>query len=177
MVSFQDVQTAYFIVAATGVLVAAAYYLLNMRYNMKAREMEVCQMITSQLTSEKGMQRYGTIMTMEWSDYEDFMKKYGYSNNDMFAVWSSQFFLFEAMGILIKSGVVTGEKIYALGGYGCIKAWEKYREIIQGRRGISWGQDYMINFEYLAQELLKIKTRNDASFKDKLETYRTTGKL
>ena len=35
----------------------------------------------------------------------------------------------------------------------------------------------MINFEYVAEEMLKIKTKHDTSFKDKLETYRRTGKL
>jgi len=82
----------------------------------------------------------------------------------MFAKWISQFFATETMGILIKSGVVNVEKLYYLGGFGVIRMWEKYKDIIQGRRGIAWGQDYMINTEYLAQEMLKIKTRNDASF-------------
>jgi len=172
-----DVQTIGVLVTAASVTVATIYYIINLRYNKNAREMEVSKLITSQLTSEQGMQSYAKMMTMEWSDYDDFMKKYGYSNPGMFATWTSLFFMFEAMGVLIKSGVVNVENIYDLGGYGCIKAWEKYRDIIQGRRGISWGQDYMMNFEYLARELLKIKMRRDVSFKDKLEAYRNTGKL
>ena len=31
MVSFEEIQTAYYMVAATGVLVAVAYYIFNLR--------------------------------------------------------------------------------------------------------------------------------------------------
>ncbi len=81
------------------------------------------------------------------------------------------------MGILMKSGAVNPEKIYYLGGYGGIRMWEKYKDIVAGRRGISWGHDYMTNAEYLADECKKIKLKHDASFAEKLENYRKTGRL
>lgn len=176
MVDLAEIQFAYYMLAATGVLVAAIYYIISLRYNMKAREIEICRLFTSDFTSEQGMQRMATVMTLEWKDYEDFMEKYGYSNPEMFGKWVSLFFSWETTGILIKNKVVKAEKLYALGGYGAIKAWEKYKDIIQSRRGVAWGQDYMSSFEFFAQEMLKIKTKNDASFKDKLETYRRTWK-
>jgi len=51
---------------------------------------------------------------------------------------------------------------------------EKFKDIIQRQRNVAWGQDYLSNAEFFAQEMLKIKIRNDPSFKDKLETYRKT---
>jgi len=166
MVDLAEIQFAYYMLAATGVLVAAIYYIISLRYNMKAREMEMCQLFASQYISEQGMQRYATMMTMEWKDHEDFMKKYGYSNPEMFGKWVSQFFVLETMGILIKSGVVNAEKMYYIGGFGGIWMWEKYKDIIQGRRGIAWGHDYMINAEYCSKEMVKIKTKHDASFRE-----------
>ena len=62
------------------------------------------------------MQRYASTMSMEWRDYEDFMKKYGYNHPEKFSKWTSRFFLYETMGILLKSEVVKAEKLYALGG-------------------------------------------------------------
>lgn len=176
MVELAEIQFVYYMLAATGVLVAAIYHIINLRYNMKAREMEICRLVTSDFTSDQGMQRYATVMTLEWKDYEDFMKKYGYSNPEMFGKWVSQFFIWETQGILIKNKVVKAEEFYPLGGYGAIRAWEKYKNIIQTRRSTAWGQDYMSNAEFYAQEMLKIKTKNDASFKEKLETYRRTRK-
>ena len=176
MVDLAEIQFVYYMVAATGVLIAAIYYIINLRYNMKAREMEICRLVTSDFTSDQGMQRYATIMSMEWKDCEDFMEKYGYSNPEMLSKWTSQFYIWEMQGVLIKNKVVKAEKLYALGGYNAIKAWEKYKDIIQSRRNVAWGQDLFVNFEFFAQEMLKIKTRNDASFKDKLETYKRTWK-
>lgn len=176
MVELADIQFAYYMLAATGVLVAAIYYIISLRHNIKTREMEMCQYFTSDFTSEQGMQRYATMMNMEWKDYEDFMQKYGYSNPEMFGKWTSQFFIWETQGILIKNKIVEAEKLYAIGGFGAIRAWEKYKDIVQSRRDVAWGQDLYVNFEFFAQEMLKIKTKNDASFKDKLETYRRTWK-
>ena len=176
MVDLAEIQFAYYMLAATGVLVAAIYYIISLRYNMKARETEICRLFTSDFVSDQGMQRYAVMMTMEWKDHEDFMKKYGYSNSEMLGKWTSTFFAYEALGILLKNKVVNAERLYAMGGFGAIKAWEKYKDIIQTRRDVAWGQDFWSTAEFFAQEMLKIKTKHDASFKDKLETYRRTWK-
>jgi len=176
MVDLAEIQFAYYMLAATGVLVAAIYYIISLRYNMKAREMEIFRLVTSDFSSEQGIQRYATMMNMEWKDYEDFMEKYGQSNPEMFGKWVSQFLGWENMGVLIKSKVVTAERIYITGGIGPILAWEKFKDVIQRRRDVTWGRDYLSNAEFLAQEMLKIKIRNDPGFKDKLETYRRTWK-
>jgi len=177
MVDLAEIQTAYYMAAATGVIVAAIYYVISLRYNMKAREMEICRLHTSDYTSDQGLQRLAIVMNLEWKDYKDFMEKYGFSNPDVFGKWSSQFFMWETMGLLVKSGVVKADKLYNLGGYGAIWIWEKYKDIIQNRRDTAWGQDYMSNFEFYAQEMLKIKMSRDASFKDKLEATRRAMKF
>jgi len=161
-------------VAAAGVLVGVVYYMLDMRYSTRARETEIANMWTTEYLSDQGLQRYAIVMTLEWKDHEDFMKKYGYSNPEMFGKWVSQFFAFEAMGGLLRNKVIKAQTLYTLGGYGAIWAWDKYKDIIQSRRDVAWGRDYMSDFEFFAQEMLKMKIRNDASFKDKLETYRKT---
>jgi len=111
---------------------------------------------------------------MEWEDNEDFMEKYGYSHPEMLGKWVSQFLAWENMGVLVKNKVVPAEKLYSTGSFGAIMGWEKFKDIIQNRRETVWGRDYLSNAEFFAQEMLKIKTRNDPSFKDKLETYRKT---
>jgi len=172
-----DIQTVSIAIASVGVFVAAIYYIFQLRYNMKAREMELCRLVTSDLASEQGMKRYAIMMNMEWKDYEDFMEKYGYSNPEMFSKWTAQFLIWENLGVLIKSKVVTAEKLYATGGVGPILGWEKFKDIIQRRRDVVWGQDFWSNAEFFAREMLRVKMKKDASFKDKLEAYRRTRKL
>jgi len=171
-----DAQTIGVLVTAVSVTVAAIYYIINLRFNMKTRQMEICRLATSDMTSETGLKRYATVMTLEWKNYEDFMEKYGYSNPEIYGKWCSQLFMLEMMGVLVKSGIAPAETLYYLGAYGVLRLWEKYKDIIQGRRDAAFGQDFMINLEFLAGELMKIKMRHDVSFKDKLETYRRTRK-
>ena len=45
MVSFEEIQAAYYMVAATGVLVAAVYYVFNMRAAIKTREAQLFMQI------------------------------------------------------------------------------------------------------------------------------------
>jgi hypothetical protein len=165
MVSFQDIQTAYYMVAATGVLIAAIYYILNLRYNKKAREMEVCYMFMHDQTSEQGVAKFATLMTMDWKDPEDFMKKYGYSNPEGIGKWVSYLFAVEGMGVLVKSGIADVEKLYDLGMFSSISVWDKYKDVIMNRRE-SWGQDYLTNAEYIVGELLKVRAKHNKSIKN-----------
>jgi hypothetical protein len=176
LVDLAEIQAAYYMVAATGVLVAAAYYILNLRHTMKASEMEMCRLVSSEHISDQGLQRLAIVMKMEWRDPEDFMEKYGYSNPELFGKWTSQCFFYETVGAMIKKKVLDAELVYALGAWGAIRVWEKFKDVVQSRRGVAWGLDYMVNFEFLAQEMLRIKTRNDASFNEKLEAYRKSWK-
>jgi hypothetical protein len=172
-----DLQTVGILMTGVSVTVAVIYYIFTLRINMNARQMETCRLAMSDMTSDHGLDRYATVMTLEWKDYEDFNQKYGWSNPKMFGNWCSQFFMLESMGVLVKSGVAPAETMYYLGAYGAIYLWEKYKDIIQGRRDAAYGQDYMINLEYLAGEMRKIKMKHDASFKEKLETYDLTRKV
>lgn len=160
--------------AALGVLVAAIYYIISLRHNMKIRELEICRFVSSEFSSEEGSKRYAAMMNLEWKDLEDFIQKCTYSNPEVFSKYATQFVLWETSGFLIKKKVLKVEDAYDLGGYTAIPAWEKYKDIIHDLREVAWGKDFWSNAEFFAQEMLKIKLRKDASFKDKLNTLLTT---
>jgi hypothetical protein len=162
------------LVAAAGVLVGVAYYILDIRHNMKAREMETCRWLSSDFNSEEGTKRYAAMMNLEWKDFKDFMQRYRYSNPEGFSKYASQFMIWETCGFLIKKKVVKAEDLYNLGGFVAITGWEKYKDIIQGLREVTWGKDFWSNAEFFAKEMLKLKLRKDASFKDKLKSILNT---
>lgn len=165
-----DIQTVSIAVASAGVLVAAVYYIIILRHNMKAREMEICRLAMSDYISEQALKRYAIMQNMEWKDFEDFIGKYGFSNPEKFSAWMSWFFAYEMMGILLKNKVVRAEEVHDLGGYSAILTWEKFKDVIQASRDAGWGRDVFGNAEFFAQEMLKVKLRRDASVKDKLKT-------
>jgi hypothetical protein len=170
-----DITEISAIVAAAGVLVGVVYYIMDLRHNARAREMEMSRMVTSDFNSEQGTKRYATMMNLEWKDYDDFVEKYSSrSNPEISSKWTSQFMVWDMLGFLIKRKVVKAEELYEFGGWAAILPWEKYKDIIQRYRDVLTGQDFLSNAEFFAQEMLRMKLKRDPSFKDKLETYRKT---
>ena len=167
-----DITEISAVVAAAGIVVGVIYYILDLRHNAKAREMEICRLVVSDYDSEQAINRWATMMNMQWKDDKDFIEKYGQSNPEMLGKWSSWFFAWEMMGILLKNKVVRAEEMHDMGGYSAIYAWEKFNDIIQGLRDTMWGQDFWSNSEFFAQEMLKIKMKKELGFKDMLATYK-----
>jgi hypothetical protein len=164
-----DVTSISAIVAAAGVLIGVAYYMLDLRHNAEAKEMELSRMVMLDIQSEQGAQRWATTMNLEWKDYDDFMEKYSSrSNPEIFSKWSSQFMTFDTMGFLIKHKVVKAETVYELGGATMIRSWEKYKDIIQRIREEQSHQDFWSNAEFYAREMLRIKMKRDAASKKRL---------
>jgi hypothetical protein len=175
-----DIQTVSIAVASASIVVAAVYYVLQLRHQTRMRDMEIGRMVASELNSEQGAQRYSIMMNMEWKDYDDFMEKYSsHSNPEIFSKWISQFMAWDTLGFFIKHKVVKTELLYELGGWIAIRVWEKYKDIIQHMRDESSartlrGQDFQSNAEFFVQEMLRIKMKRDASFKDTLKPHRET---
>jgi len=157
-----DVTSISAIVAAAGVLIGVAYYILDLRHNREAKEMELSRMVISDVQSEQGAQRWATVMNLEWRDYDDFMKKYSsHSNTEIFSKWSSMFMTLDTIGFLIKRKVVKAETVYEIGGAASIQTWEKYKGIIQRLRDEYSRQDFWSNAEFYAQEMLRIMKKRD----------------
>ena len=84
MVGFEEIQAAYYMVAATGVLVAAIYYVMNLRAqktNMKAtldtRQAQLLMQIYQRFSETDFMRKWVyTIYIMNYSDIDDFDQKY-----------------------------------------------------------------------------------------------------
>jgi hypothetical protein len=79
MVSIEEIQAAYYMVAATGVLIAAVFYILNLRVqqeNMKGtaknRRATLTNNILQTFLSDEGMAKFLELLSMEWTDFDDF---------------------------------------------------------------------------------------------------------
>ena len=105
MVELADIQAAYYMVAATGVLVAAIYYVLNMRAmqrNSKAaletRQAQLLMNIYERWSKPEFQEAWSDILTWEWKDLDDYMRKYGSnkeSNREILLVGS----MFEGLSV------------------------------------------------------------------------------
>jgi hypothetical protein len=173
MVELAEIQAAYYMVAATGVLVAAFYYVYNvrntqkmMRANEESRKVQVTNNVLNNLLTEASWKCFADMMNMKWIDFEDFVKKYDSTvNPDLFAKRMSYLSTLDNMGYLYKNNIIDAKTMYEVGGIQSIWVYAKFKPIIDEYRKISWGNDRMRNLDYLANEMYKMTMLRDPNFK------------
>jgi len=72
-----DIQTISIAIASAGVFAAAIYYILQLRHQTRIRKTDLIIRLYSRLHSSEFDDAYPKIMSLEFKDYEDFVKKYG----------------------------------------------------------------------------------------------------
>jgi len=178
----EEIQTAYYMVAATGVLVAAIYYIFNMRATLQTRreanmtqqqqivkeeankKIQLTNTMLQTLYKEEVMRSFAEILNYKWTDDQDFLNKYDSSvNPDSFAKRTSIFYLFETLGYLLKQGAIDKELIYINGGSSVIFLWAKFKPIIEMYRKLAYGSDSLSYFEYFASEMWRMKKARDST--------------
>jgi len=173
LVDLVEIQAAYYMVAATGVLVAAIYYVMtlrttqrNMKQTLETRRIGLVDSLITRTINVEGYKRFFELLRYEWKDYEDFELKYGSENNveaaaKRFAIWHD----YNSTGMMLRKGLVEAEDLYDMGMIGVIFLWEKYRPIIEENRRRYNGQNYLRDLEYLAGEMLRVVRERDPSYR------------
>jgi hypothetical protein len=72
-----DITEISAMVAAAGVLVGVAYYILDMRNQTKIRHTDLAMRLSSWWTSEETAKQWLRATDLEFKDFQDFTKKYG----------------------------------------------------------------------------------------------------
>lgn len=116
-------------------------------------------------TSPEGIRRLAELLNMKWSSYEEFEEKYGSDNNiDNHAMRLSVWNIYNIIGRQLKAGFLDRETIYQIGPSGVVWTWAKFRSVIEEYRRRSFGKDAWDGFEYLADEMLRMKLEKDPDY-------------
>jgi hypothetical protein len=161
MVSFEEIQAAYYMVAATGVLVAAVYYISTLRNAQKTQQL---QLETRQ--AQLFMQIYGQshndpsfldawrkVMSLQWNTFEEHRNLLKQDENARATQRVGSFY--EGLGVLVKEKFVDIRLVALLMTIMTRTWWEKYKPIVEeGRRQMGYPR-WMSESEYLYNELMK----------------------
>jgi hypothetical protein len=173
MVDVGLLQSLSYVAAAIGVCVAAVYYAMvlreqrrNMKLTLETRRIGLIDSIITRTINVEGYKRYFELLRFEWSDYEDFERKYGSENNvdaaaKRFVMWHD----YNSTGVMLRKGLVEAEDLYDMGMQGVIFFWEKYRPIIEENRRRYNGKYYLRDLEYFAGEMLRVTKERDPSYR------------
>ena len=172
MVSFEEIQTAYYMVAATGVLIAAVFYILNLRISqrnqketLQTRQAQLLFSLQKDMTDYQGWLRYRELMYMKWDSYEDFENKYGSNNNPTsYAMRLAYWVWCNNLGMLLKRKLIDEDDTYDSFGSGFIMQWIEWEPIIKEQRRRYMGSNWMENWEYAADRMRAVQKRRGISW-------------
>jgi hypothetical protein len=158
---------------ALGVCVAAIYYVMTLRVTqrnlavtLETRKLQFVLNTAQQLLSEEGFRRGGELLNMEWSDYDDFEKKYGSDFNlDNYAKRNSTNYTYNSLGYLLRENLIDAEVLYGFLEIIPTFLWSKFEDQIKESRRRYMGKDNHRDFEFLAKEMLRIKLIRDPEYK------------
>ena len=169
MVDLALLQSISYMAGALGVCVAALSFAFNIRATTKTRRANLTNTLMNSFLSEEGMRRWSDLEIMEWKDFEDFRKKYDSTVNTGNYVKRQAFWnTCDLIGYQYREGLVDIGTVYNAGGIFISYSWLKFRPIIEEYRKTEYGVDDYENYEYVANELLKMKEKRDPSFLKKV---------
>jgi hypothetical protein len=142
MVDLVLLQSVSYIAGASGVCIAAIFYVLNLRISqrkmkqtLETRQAQFYTQIYSHLTSEDSQRRWADAMNMEWRDYDEFEKKYGSDEHpEILAKRSSALYELSGVGYLLRKGLIDRGTAYSLAEVQGLWLWKKFEPIVREQR-------------------------------------------
>ena len=169
MVDLSLLQSVSYIAGALGVFIAAVFYVLNLRETTKNRRISYTNTVIQQFLTEEGQRRNIDCYSMQWTDFEDFKKKYDSRvNPENYAKRMSLWLLYDSIGYLYKSGLIDLDTVSNVGGRIIVWDWLKFKPIIEEYRKTDLGPHGFSNFEYLAEAVLRRQERIDPDVRDRM---------
>ena len=153
MVDLVVLQTLSYTAGALSVVLGVIYYALNLREINRNRRITLTSTMMQPFMTEQGTRQYVDLMSMEWSDLEDYKKKYdSRTNPENFAKRIAMWNLCENLGKLYREGMIDLDTLY--GGTNTIHwVWVKFKPIIEMYRGTDYSEHAFANFQYVAEKL------------------------
>jgi len=149
-----DVTEISAMVAAAGVMVGVVYYILDMRNQARTRQTDLVMRLYSTYGSKDFQEAWATVRELEFKDYDDFIKKYGWS-----AAMSEVGLFFEGVGVLLHKKLVDISMIDDLFTGPVKMTWEKMKPMIEGHRRQREYPQFYEWLEYLYNEMKKREER------------------
>jgi hypothetical protein len=130
-----------------GILVGIIYYITIMRNQQRTRELtlesqelarkaqeqsletrkvQLFMQIYHDMNSTENLRIYSELIRMEWEDWDDYVRKYGSSNNpESYVLRFSMWVRLNGVGLLVKDGHIDVGSVHDLMRQTILTQWEK----------------------------------------------------
>jgi len=152
-----DVQTVSIVIASASVVAGIIYYSFQVRHQTKVRQTDLVMRLYSTYGSNEFREALIKVMSLQFEDYEDYVKKYGpwFSDEPAHKAMAMVAMYFEGIGILLYRKLIDTSLAYDLFCTPSRIFWEKMKPVMLGLRREAKDLSVFCWFEYLYNELKK----------------------
>ena len=145
------------IAGAIGVCIAAIYYILNLRTTIQTRQAQLFMPIYSTYYNDEFIKAFQEVTTWNYTDYNDYMKKYSYAANpEAYMQYRKVFGYLEGLGVLVRRKLIDPSLVDDLMSGAVIITWEKLKPyILESSKRRNWPQ-IGEQIEYLYEKIRPI---------------------
>jgi len=161
-----DLQTLLTYLTLISVPVGVIYHIMTLNNTRKTQQLQLetrqaslFQQIYSKFGEPDFIRNESAMMSFQFNDYDDFLKKYGsQANPEAFTQWMSVVRFYHGVAVLVEKGLIDIQLVYDLMGDHVIEAWEKERIVNLEYRKRSGDYDHGRSMEILYNKLKELKT-------------------
>jgi hypothetical protein len=146
------------LVAIFGVIAGFSYYVLTVRNQTKERKIQNFMALLERRRTPQVYRDFFNTMQPQWEDYDEFLEKYDSGVNiEMASLRNALWSFYDGLGLMLKGNMIDAETVYSLSGVQSLLVWFKWETVIKKVREGTLGDDWMENFEYLADKMIKMR--------------------
>ena len=146
MVDILLMQTVSIAIASAGVFLAAIYYVLQLRHQTSAKQVDLIMRIRSMWLDKEMVQSWETIRKTEFKNYDDYKEKCPGEARQVAG-------FFDNLGLLLHRGLIDIGLVSEL--FLLEVPWQKMKLFVEGGRERANEPRIYCNFEYLYNEVKK----------------------
>ncbi len=151
------------VLTGLGIIVSILYYtnvLRNANETQKraleTRQAQLFMALYETHRSQEFRKQYTRVRDREWTDLDDWEKKYGPENNpDASVEYQSLMSFFDGVGLLVRRGLIDISLVHDLMFISTNRIWNVHKSVIYNIRETSGYPSLWEHFEYLSIELTK----------------------
>jgi len=173
-----QVENLPLVLTGLGLTASILYYTMTLRNSNKTRELQLkaqqqaqetrqtqlLMQLFQDVSSIEKLKIWNEVIKWEWDDLEDFIHKYGSDGNpDQYAKYVSIWRRYNITGIMLRDQRISADILYDYMGTAVIRMWNKFEHLINEFRAYEENPGRMEWFEYLANELDKVRVSRGIS--------------
>ena len=163
-----EIQAAYYMVAATGVLVAAGFYILNlqtqrknMRMSQETRQIQLLLDVGESIEETyRSIKLHVAMRDAKWENYEDYRRQIQDERNAELNTYRNiKFQRFHVSGLMVRDGLIVVATFVEYNSDSVVEIWRQYRDVILTTRKAYHLPTWLAGMEYLAEEVDRYRVK------------------